>query len=95
MYPDPSYNHAWVWQSPEDYDPLLRIVVPREKKLLKGSRLIIAHAVMVAVDGMTEYEQGIPIAKAQHLEDDSYMEFFVESFRQYQHGRSSLELSAS
>lgn len=45
---------------------------------------------MVLAETSTEYELQIPVVAAPNIPDDPYIETFVDGFRQYPHGRSSL-----
>lgn len=83
IMPDPVYNCAWVWQSSTDLRPNLRIVVPLEASCMKRGRLIVRRAVMVLVEPSAEYELSIPVVGAPHIDNDPYIEDFVNAFRQY------------
>jgi hypothetical protein len=91
VFPDPSYDNNWVWQSPSDFEPRLRVMALRDDTtVLNSGRLIVQKAVLVQIDGMNEYEVGIPVADAPRIKDDPYLEDFVLAYRQYPFGRSPL-----
>ncbi len=85
-------DNRLVWQSSEDYDPNLRIIVQSDSEYMRKGRCLVKHAVLVVVDGLTEYKLGIPIVRAPHIPDDPYIEDFVQAFRQYKEGRYGMEL---
>lgn len=89
IYVDPC--NRLVWQGSEDYDPNLRIFVPSGDRHMRNGRYLVSFAVLVVVDGLTEYELGLPVVRAPHIPDDPFIEDFVDAFRQYREGRSVLE----
>lgn len=89
VYIDPS--NRLVWQGGEDFNPNLRVIVPAGNRAVRNGRVLVSRAVLVVVDGLTEYELGLPVVAAPHIQDDPYIEDFVQAFRQYQEGRSLLE----
>lgn len=91
MFSDSRYASGWVWQSSQDFDPALRVVIPASSRIKSNGRFIVTHAVFVLVEDQMEYELGVPIAGAPNMPDDPYIEDFVQAFRQYQNGRSGLE----
>jgi hypothetical protein len=93
IFPNPLYENAWTWQSDESFEPNLRVLVPRNSNYQRKGSLVVREAVMVLVETSAEYELAIPIADAHLMDDDPYIEDFVQAFRQYPHGRSVLALN--
>lgn len=80
-----------VWQGNEDYAPDLRVIVPSGSRHTRNGRLLVKRTVLVIIDGLTEYELGLPVVGAARIPDDPYIEDFVQAFRQYTWGRSDIE----
>lgn len=92
VFPDASIGNAWHWQSPKDFDPMLRVVVPQGQRVLRNGKFLIVNAGLAMVEDVTEYWVTIPIRTADRMDDDPYLIDFVEAFRQYTLGRTSLVL---
>lgn len=89
VYVDP--KNRLVWQGSEDYAPNLKVIVSAGNRHMRNGRYLVSRAVLVVIDGLTEYELGLPVVGASQIPDDPYIEDFVHAFRQYQDGRSNLE----
>lgn len=74
---------TWNWQSPSDFDPLLKIVVYKGHTITRLGKIIVTASNLIIYDGSDEYHLHIPVSKASKITDDPYIEDFVTAFRQY------------
>jgi hypothetical protein len=88
---DPVFKGGWSWQSPKEFDPLLKLVVGKSGYIYRSDigKFVVKSSLLGIIDKGSEYWLEIP-QEPENIEDDPYIEDFVQAFRQYELGRSEL-----